>query len=74
MNDLVVLYFIMPTKNIKGVHLSHFLGFEGHRMELGDGVGFKGWNCNFGIYEPIWSCYTSKCSQKNIKGVAFLIF
>ena len=37
-------------------------------MDLGDGGCFRGRKCNFGIYEPIWSFYTLKCSQKNIKG------
>ena len=37
-------------------------------MDLGDGGCFRGQKCNFGIYEPIWSFYTLKCSQKNIKG------
>ena len=36
-------------------------------MDLGDGGCFRGRKCNFGIYGPIWSFYTLKCSQKDIK-------
>ena len=36
-------------------------------MDLGDKGSFRGWKCNFGIYEPIGLIYTSKCSQWNIK-------
>ena len=32
-------------------------------MDLGDGGCFRGQKCNFGIYEPIWSFYTLKCSH-----------
>ena len=41
---------------------------RGHRTDLGDRGCFRGWKCNFGIYEPIWSFYTSNFSKYYIKG------
>ena len=58
---------MLTIKYKRGLPFSCFR-IWGHRTDLGNGGCFRGWKCNFGIYEPIQLCYTSKCSQKNLKG------
>ena len=57
---------MLTKKDKSGLPFSSFR-IRCHRMDLGDGGCFRGQKCNFGIYGPIWSFYTLKCSQKNIK-------
>ena len=62
--------FILQNAHKKckmGLPFSYFR-IQGHRRDLGDRGRFRGLRSNFGIYEPICLFYTSKYSQKYIKG------
>ena len=53
--DLFVLNLkMLKIQNIGGLLYSHFR-IRGYRTDLGNGGRFRGWQCNFGIYEPIGS-------------------
>ena len=69
--DPIFFFFISKCwkNNIKEGYITNIFGFEIIcRTDLGDRDRFRGWKCNFSVYELIWSFYTTKCSQKNIKG------
>merc|ERR1740128_805322 len=52
----------------KGGLPSTGFGIRGQGADLGDGGCFRGWECDFGICEPIWSFCASKCSEWKIGG------